>query len=321
MYDSLRSHSQTQRRQSRQNVIEKKYMKKIFIHRTAVMQEEAIAQGFGRNLYFITHSLGYSVIFMNKPNEMVKALLHSESINYQNIDRDTPQDENDVLVSANDFVAFPGLALAYNNESGWDIIYSELRKAQRQGEVKRTTKETDIFIKLALEGHGKTEIDTGLGFFDHMLDQIGKHSGCDLTIKVKGDLNVDEHHTIEDTAIALGEAFNQAIGDKKGLSRYGFFLPMDDSICWTAIDFGGRPWINWVVDFKRDYVGDMPTEMFMHFFKSFSDAARCNLYIKAEGDNEHHKIEGIFKAFARSIKMAIKQEPYNMDIPTTKGLL
>jgi len=295
--------------------------KQLFIHRSAIETSEGITSGLARNLYFINKSLGYDIVLMSPPSEMVTALLKSEGIVSQVINRDTAQTEADALVTANNFVAFPGKSIAYDGASGWDAIYQELRKAQRQGEVVRTTKETDIAIKISLEGSGKTKIDTGLGFFDHMLDQIGKHSGCDLEIKVNGDLQVDEHHTIEDTAIALGEAFDQAIGDKKGLSRYGFFLPMDESVCWVALDFGGRPWLNWMADFKREYVGDMPTEMFMHFFKSFSDAARINLYIKAEGDNEHHMIEGIFKAFARAIGMAVKQEPYSLDIPTTKGLL
>lgn len=298
-----------------------KTTKQIFIHRSAIITEEGIAKGFGRNLYFIHRSLGYKVVLMTPPHDTVATILDSEEIEYQSICRETVQSENDILVSANDFVAFAGSTLTYETKTGWDAIYQTLRREQRQGTVSRKTKETSIEIKLSLEGTGKTNIETGLGFFDHMLDQIGKHSGCDLDIKVKGDLNVDEHHTIEDTAIALGEAFDKAIGDKKGLSRYGFFLPMDESICWVAMDFGGRPWLNWVADFNREYVGDMPTEMFMHFFKSFSDASRCNLYIKAEGDNEHHKIEGIFKAFARTIGMAIKQTPYSLDIPTTKGML
>ena len=295
--------------------------KQLFIHRSAIETPEGIAKGLGRNLYFINKSLAYDIVLMSPPSEMVVALLKSEGVNYQLISRESVQQEVDALVTANSFVAFPGKSIAYSDETGWDGIYHELRKSLRQGTVTRTTKETDIAIKISLEGHGKTSIDTGLGFFDHMLDQIGKHSGCDLEIKVNGDLQVDEHHTIEDTAIALGEAFDQAIGDKKGLSRYGFFLPMDESVCWVALDFGGRPWLNWIAEFKREYVGDMPTEMFMHFFKSFSDAARINLYIKAEGDNEHHMIEGIFKAFARAIGMAVKQEPYSLDIPTTKGLL
>ena len=296
-------------------------MKQLFIHRSALQQNQKPAQGLVRNLFFIQNALGYAIVLMSEPEEHMQTIFAAEGIVYQRISRETPQSENDVLISANDIVAFPGLSILYTESSNWDNMYEQLRKHIRCGSVNRTTKETNIKVDLALNGSGKTKIDTGLGFFDHMLDQIGKHSGCDLNIQVKGDLEVDEHHTIEDTAIALGEAFTQAIGDKKGLSRYGFFLPMDESVCWVAIDFGGRPWLNWVAEFKREYIGDTPTEMFMHFFKSFSDAARCNLYIKAEGNNEHHKIEGIFKAFARSIGMAIKQEPYSLDIPTTKGLL
>ena len=172
-----------------------------------------------------------------------------------------------------------------------------------------------------MDGHGRTEISTGLGFFDHMLDQIGKHSGMDLTVRVKGDLEVDEHHTIEDTAIALGEALSKALGDKRGIERYGYCLPMDDCLCSVALDFGGRPWLVWDAEFRREKVGDMPTEMFLHFFKSLSDAARMNLNIRAEGVNEHHKIEGIFKALARSIKMAIRRDIYRFELPSTKGAL
>jgi imidazoleglycerol-phosphate dehydratase/histidinol-phosphatase len=200
-------------------------------------------------------------------------------------------------------------------------IAEYLFAGERVATVQRTTKETDIFVSLNLDGTGRCEISTGLGFFDHMLDQIGKHSGCDLTIKVKGDLNVDEHHTIEDTAIALGEALLKALGDKRGIERYGYCLPMDDCLCSVALDFGGRPWLVWEAQFSREYVGDMPTEMFLHFFKSLSDSAKMNLNVKAEGDNEHHKIEGIFKALARSIKMAIKRDIYKFELPSTKGSL
>lgn len=203
----------------------------------------------------------------------------------------------------------------------WDDIYTCIAAPERTTEVKRTTKETDIFVKLNLDGSGVCVISTGLNFFDHMLNQIGRHAGVDLEINVKGDLEVDEHHTIEDTALALGEAFQQAIGNKKGMERYGFCLPMDDCLAQVAIDFGGRPWLVWETDFKRERVGDMPTEMFMHFFKSFSDAAHCNLNIKAEGNNEHHKIEAIFKALAKSIKMAIKRDLFNFELPSTKGKL
>jgi imidazoleglycerol-phosphate dehydratase/histidinol-phosphatase len=205
--------------------------------------------------------------------------------------------------------------------TSWNEIAEYLFAGERVATVQRTTKETDIFVSLNLDGTGRCEISTGLGFFDHMLDQIGKHSGCDLTIKVKGDLNVDEHHTIEDTAIALGEALLKALGDKRGIERYGYCLPMDDCLCSVALDFGGRPWLVWDAQFSREYVGDMPTEMFLHFFKSLSDSAKMNLNVKAEGDNEHHKIEGIFKALARSIKMAIKRDIYKFELPSTKGSL
>lgn len=203
--------------------------------------------------------------------------------------------------------------------NSWNEIYNFLSKPNRTATVQRNTNETKISIKLNLDGNGKSTIKTGLGFFDHMLEQLSKHSGCDLDIKVKGDLHIDEHHTIEDTAIALGEAFLQALGNKKGIARYGFLLPMDDVLAQAAIDFSGRPWIVWKAKFAREKVGDMPTELFFHFWKSFSDAAKCNLNIKAEGENEHHKIEAIFKAVAKSIKMAIKIE--GNDLPTTKGLL
>ena len=203
----------------------------------------------------------------------------------------------------------------------WDQITEYLFAGERRATIRRTTKETDIFVEVNLDGHGRTEISTGLGFFDHMLDQIGKHSGIDLTVRVKGDLEVDEHHTIEDTAIALGEALLKALGDKRGIERYGYCLPMDDCLCSVALDFGGRPWLVWDAAFHREKVGDMPTEMFLHFFKSLSDAARMNLNIKAEGTNEHHKIEGIFKALARSIKMAIRRDIYRYELPSTKGAL
>ena len=203
----------------------------------------------------------------------------------------------------------------------WDRITEYLFAGERRATVRRTTKETDIFVEVNLDGHGRTEISTGLGFFDHMLDQIGKHSGMDLTVRVKGDLEVDEHHTIEDTAIALGEALSKALGDKRGIERYGYCLPMDDCLCSVALDFGGRPWLVWDAEFRREKVGDMPTEMFLHFFKSLSDAARMNLNIRAKGVNEHHKIEGIFKALARSIKMAIRRDIYRFELPSTKGAL
>jgi imidazoleglycerol-phosphate dehydratase/histidinol-phosphatase len=203
----------------------------------------------------------------------------------------------------------------------WDKIAEILFAGERKAEVKRTTKETDIEVRLDLDGNGKCEIETGLGFFNHMLEQIGKHGGMDLYVRCNGDLNVDEHHTIEDTALALGECVLKALGSKRGIERYGYSLPMDDCMAHVCLDFGGRPWLTWDASFKREYVGDMPTEMFYHFFKSLSDAARMNLFIRAEGDNEHHKIEGIFKALARSLKMAVKRDIYHYELPSTKGML
>jgi imidazoleglycerol-phosphate dehydratase/histidinol-phosphatase len=201
----------------------------------------------------------------------------------------------------------------------WEQIFKLLTTKERKASVTRTTKETDINIELNFDGTGKSSISTGLGFFDHMLDQLARHGNIDLTIKVKGDLHIDEHHTIEDTGLALGEAFLKALGDKRGIERYGFCLPMDDCLAQVALDFGGRPWLVWEAEFKREKIGEMPTEMFYHFFKSFSDTAKCNLNIKAEGTNEHHKIESIFKAFAKSVKMALRKEG-NL-LPSTKGVL
>ena len=203
----------------------------------------------------------------------------------------------------------------------WKDIYNFLKLKDRVQEITRNTNETQIYIKLNLDGSGKNDIDTGLSFFDHMLDQIGRHGAMDLTIKVDGDLNVDEHHTIEDTMIALGELFNKALGNKLGIERYGFCLPMDDCLAQVAVDFGGRNWLEWDAEFKREKIGDMPTEMFYHLFKSFTDGAKCNLNIKAEGTNEHHKIEGIFKAFAKAMKMAVKRDANKMFLPSTKGML
>lgn len=205
--------------------------------------------------------------------------------------------------------------------TNWDRIAEFLFAGERTAEVQRTTKETDIRIRLNLDGNGTCHISTGLGFFDHMLEQIGKHGGIDLDITVKGDLEVDEHHTIEDTAIALGECIYQALGSKRGIERYGFCLPMDDCLCQVSLDFGGRAWLVWDAEFHREKIGDMPTEMFLHFFKSLSDSARINLNIKAEGQNEHHKIEGIFKALARSIKMAVRRDIYHYEVPSSKGCI
>jgi imidazoleglycerol-phosphate dehydratase/histidinol-phosphatase len=219
-----------------------------------------------------------------------------------------------ILISAN---ACPDADLTTTE---WSEIYSYLKKTPRRARVVRKTLETYIDIALALDGCGKSNISTGLGFFDHLLEQIAKHGNMDLTIDVKGDLHIDEHHTIEDVGIALGTAFLEALGSKKGVERYGFCLPMDDCLAQVAVDFGGRPWLVWQAEFKREKIGDVPTEMFMHFFKSFSDNAKCNLNIKAEGENEHHKIEGVFKAFAKAVKHAVRQTD-NFNIPSTKGSL
>ena len=203
----------------------------------------------------------------------------------------------------------------------WEEIYKFLKRTERLGSIERNTNETKIKIHLNLDGTGKSNIDTGIAFFDHMLDQIARHGQLDLNIKVDGDLEVDEHHTIEDTAIALGEVFASTLGNKLGIERYGFCLPMDDCLAQVAIDFGGRNWLEWEAGFNREMIGKMPTEMFFHFFKSFTDGAKCNLNIKAEGINEHHKIEAIFKAFAKAIKMAVKQDVDKMILPSTKGML
>ncbi len=203
----------------------------------------------------------------------------------------------------------------------WAEIYSFLRFPERVAKLKRTTNETDISIQLNIDGKGNSNINTGIGFFDHMLELFSKHAMCDLNVNVKGDLNVDKHHTVEDTAIVLGQLFSQTLGDKKSIERYGFLLPMDESIAQVALDFSGRNELVWKAKFKREKIGEMPTELFYHFFRSFADNAKCNLYIKARGKNEHHKIEGIFKAVARAIKMAVKRDDGNLSIPSTKGSL
>jgi imidazoleglycerol-phosphate dehydratase/histidinol-phosphatase len=205
--------------------------------------------------------------------------------------------------------------------NSWLAIENYLKALERTAEVERKTSETDIYVKLVLDGDSNSDISTGLGFLDHMLHQLPRHSGCDLTIRTNGDLHVDEHHTIEDTALALGEALRKSLGSKLGLERYGFVLPMDDCLAQVALDLGGRPWINWQVEFKREKIGDCPTEMFFHFFKSFSDAAQCNLFISAEGENEHHKIEAIFKGLARALRQAIRCDGNSLQVPSSKGVL
>ncbi|MCJ7467325.1 MAG: bifunctional histidinol-phosphatase/imidazoleglycerol-phosphate dehydratase HisB [Maribacter sp.] len=232
------------------------------------------------------------------------------------INDDTRLGTNEIIVKKEELKNV--IALETND---WEKIYGFLRLDARISKIHRQTKETDIKIRLNIDGVGNSTISTGLAFFDHMLDQLARHGQMDLDIQVMGDLEVDEHHTIEDTAIALGEVFHKALGTKLGIERYGFCLPMDDCLAQVAIDFGGRNWLVWEADFKREKVGDMPTEMFLHFFKSFSDGAKANLNIKAEGTNEHHKIEAIFKAFAKSIKMAVKRDVEKMVLPTTKGIL
>ncbi len=212
-------------------------------------------------------------------------------------------------------------SLTISETFGWKEIAETLLGGERSAEVHRVTHETDVFVCLNLDGTGQSEISTGIGFFDHMLDQLGKHGGMDIEIRVRGDLNVDEHHTIEDTALALGECLLKALGNKRGIERYGYTLPMDDSLCQVVLDFGGRPWMVWDAEFKREKIGEMPTEMFLHFFKSLSDAAKMNLNVQARGTNEHHKIEGIFKAFARAIKMAVRRDAFHMQLPSSKGVL
>jgi imidazoleglycerol-phosphate dehydratase/histidinol-phosphatase len=229
-----------------------------------------------------------------------------------------------LLITANGSVAdgWPSLpADRFRAFDSWDRIRDFLFAGERLATLRRTTRETDIYVRLNLDGNGTCDIATGIGFFDHLLEQTGKHGGLDLTLKVEGDLHVDAHHTVEDTALALGEALASALGDKRGIERYGYCLPMDDCLCRVALDFGGRPWLVWDAAFRREKIGEMPTEMFPHFFKSLSDAARMNLNIQAEGGNEHHKAEGIFKALGRALKMAVIRDVYKYELPTTKGVL
>jgi imidazoleglycerol-phosphate dehydratase/histidinol-phosphatase len=236
-------------------------------------------------------------------------------------DRKTDVELAKNLGSQSIFIADENFEEATLTTKNWEEIYQYLKQIPRKAKVLRNTNETKISIELNLDGSGKSNINTGLAFFDHMLEQISKHGNFDLNVKVDGDLQVDEHHTIEDTAIVLGECFLQALGNKKGIERYAFLLPMDDCLAQIALDFGGRNWLVWDVDFKREKIGEMPTEMFYHFFKSFSDSSKSNINIKCEGENEHHKIESIFKAFAKVLRAAVKQDENNFSIPSTKGIL
>ena len=263
-------------------------------------------------LYQLTKKLDYELfIAVEKKLDTylrVYEILENESIQFKLIQHETEAGK-----------AFQHITKI--NFSSWNEIHKQLKSSSRKIVHSRNTNETKIEIEMNLDGNGTYNVSTGLNFFNHMIEQLSKHSLIDMNVKVDGDLHIDEHHTIEDTAIALGEAIAKALGNKRGIERYGFLLPMDDSLSQVAIDFGGRSWLVWNAEFKREYVGDVPTEMFYHFFKSFSDAAKCNLNIKAEGDNEHHKIESIFKAFAKAIKMAAAVNENSDALPTTKGML
>ena len=288
----------------------KQHIDKTFPHEQAETRKPGIGM-LGEYFDSSKYNLAESFVIGDRVNDVKLAQnLGAKAIWLRNND-DLGQAENVAIDPS--FVAL---------ETGdWKAIYEFLKLGSRSGEHIRKTNETDIYIALNLDGSGKATIDTGLPFFDHMLDQIARHGALDLTVKVKGDLHIDEHHTIEDTGLALGEIFLKVLGDKRGIERYSYTLPMDDCLAQVALDFGGRNWIVWDAAFKREKIGDMPTEMFFHFFKSFSDAAKANLNIKAEGENEHHKIEAIFKAFAKSIKKAVRRDADNMQLPSTKGVL
>lgn len=259
------------------------------------------------------YDLASSFVIGDRLTDMALAKNISAKGIWINNEPDLGAEETETAAALSEHIAFAS--------SDWAAIYEFLKLRRRTAQVERVTKETSISIDLNLDGTGQSQIHTGIGFFDHMLDQLARHSGCDLTLTTKGDLHIDEHHTIEDTALALGEAFHQALGSKLGMERYGFCLPMDDCLAQVAIDFGGRPWLVWDADFKREKIGEMPTEMFSHFFKSFSDTAHCNLNIQATGDNEHHKIEAIFKVWAKAIKMAKRRDTSSQELPSTKGIL
>lgn len=296
-------------------------MKKIYVDIDAILvsvsgnavEDLVFEKDAIHSLYLISKQLNYELILIIKAKKtrvLSKAieLLKNESIVFKIQDEVGKTGSNEQYINKENF-------------KGWDDIYTELKSSARKVVHTRNTNETKVEIEMNLDGNGVYNVSTGLNFFNHMIEQLSKHSLIDLDLKVDGDLHIDEHHTIEDTAIALGEAIAKAVGNKKGMERYGFLLPMDDCLAQVAIDFGGRSWLVWDVKFNREYVGDVPTEMFYHFFKSFSDAAKCNLNIRAEGDNEHHKIESIFKAFAKSIKMAVAVNENSDALPTTKGIL
>lgn len=291
-------------------VFAKQHIDRTFPHEQAETRKPGIGM-LGEYFDASKYNLAESFVIGDRVNDVKLAQnLNAKAIWLRNND-DLGQNENVVIYASS-------VAL---ETSDWKAIYEFLKLGSRSGEHVRKTNETDIYIALNLDGSGKADIDTGLPFFDHMLDQIARHGSLDLTVKAKGDLHIDEHHTIEDTGIALGEIFLKVLGDKRGIERYSYTLPMDDCLAQVALDFGGRNWIVWDAAFKREKIGDMPTEMFFHFFKSFSDAAKANLNIKAEGENEHHKIEAIFKAFAKSIKKAVRRDAENMQLPSTKGVL
>lgn len=269
--------------------------------------------GLLKHYFSETYDLENSLVIGDRLTDVELAKNLNAKAIYINDGQDLGNEEVQTETNLSQFIAL--------ETQDWESIYRYLKFGTRISKSTRTTSETQISIQLNLDGTGKSEISTGIDFFDHMLTQIAKHGQVDLTIQVKGDLEVDEHHTIEDTAIVLGEVFNEALGDKLGIERYGFCLPMDDCEAKVSIDFGGRNWLVWEADFKREMIGKMPTEMFMHFFKSFTDGAKANLNIQASGTNEHHKIEAIFKAFAKAIKMAIKRDVDKMILPSTKGVL
>ena len=271
----------------------------------------------GEGIEFVAQHIDRSFPQDNLPTRKPGTAMLTQYINDDQVDMSCcyviGDRENDRLLAQN-----LGCQYLYPD---WDKVREIVFAGSRVAEIRRTTRETDIYIRVGLDGNGNSNISTGLGFFDHMLEQIARHGNVDLTVTCKGDLHVDEHHTIEDTALALGSCLLKALGDKRGIERYGYALPMDDCLCQVALDFGGRPWLVWDAVFKREKIGEMPTEMFFHFFKSLSDAAQMNLNIKAEGSNEHHKIEGIFKALARALKMAVRRDVEHFNLPSSKGVL